>query len=395
MPWEERTVKMSREEFVKRVLSKEKSKSELCREYCISRPTGDKWIGRYQNGEKLSDRSRAPFRTANKTAEEKEKIILDFRQKYPAIGAVKIRRIIENTGITDLPCNSTVNAILKRNGCISPEASRAATPCQRFEKEQPNEMLQADFKGHFAMKNGQRCHPLTVIDDASRFNMCIDPLLTETFIDVKKSFTRIFSEYGLPFSILCDNGNPWGTSQSTGYTLFELWLMDLGILTLHGRIRHPQTQGKDERFNRTLNSELIRLTTIQDIPDAKRQFDEYREFYNNVRPHFALDLDVPAQHYTESKIKMPDKIEDWEYPQGYITRRIKGTGFLTYNGQGYFLSEAFGGKVIGIRESSISGHINLYYRQFKIGRIDVEQRVFSSKRIYLAEGDPRLLPPQN
>jgi transposase InsO family protein len=392
VPWKEKTVKMSREEFVKRVLSKDRSKSALCREYGISRPTGDKWIERYLNGEEISDRSRAPFHTANKTPEEKEKIVLGIRQRYPALGAVKIRKILKDNGVKDLPCNSTVNAILKRNGCISKEASEAATPYQRFEKEQPNEMLQADFKGHFAMKNGQRCHPLTIIDDASRFNMCIDPLLTETFAEVKQSFTRIFFEYGLPFSLLCDNGNPWGTSQSTGFTLFEIWLMDLGVLTLHGRIRHPQTQGKDERFNESLNRELIRQTTIQNIPDAKRQFDEYREFYNNIRPHFALDLDVPAQHYKKSEIKMPDKIEDWEYPQGYITRKINSAGFLAYNGQGYFLSEAFGGIVIGLRDSSIPEHINLYYRQFQIGRINVDERVFTSKKIYLIKGDPRLAP---
>jgi transposase InsO family protein len=394
VPWKEKTVAMSRDEFVRRVLSKEKSKSALCREYGISRPTGDKWIERYLSGEEMQDRSRAPFHTVNKTPEEKEKLILNIRKQYPAIGAVKLRKILLNEGETDLPCNSTVNAIFKRNGCISKEASEAATPYQRFEKEYPNEMLQLDFKGHFEMKNGQRCHPLAIIDDATRMNLCLDPLLSETFEEVKHSLLKMFYEYGLPFSVLCDNGNPWGTAQSTGYTQFEVFLMDLGILTLHGRIRHPQTQGKEERFNQSLKHELLKYTQIIDIADAIRKFHEYRCFYNNKRPHFALDLDVPAKRYEKSEKKMPDRIEEWEYPQGYEIRKIKSSGYLTYGGQGYFLSEALGGKFIGIRESSVSGCINLYYRQFRVGRINVDERVFVSKRIYLAEGDPRLALPK-
>lgn len=133
MPWKDKGITMIREEFVKRVLSHEASKSALCREYNISRPTGDKWIKRYLNNEPLSDRSKAPFKTANKTSADTEKLILDYRNKHPEIGATKIRRILENQGYENLPCNSTVNAILKRNGCISRSASEAATPYKRFQ----------------------------------------------------------------------------------------------------------------------------------------------------------------------------------------------------------------------------------------------------------------------
>lgn len=389
MPWKERTVKMSREEFVKRANSGEKSISALCREYGISRPTGYKWIARSKDGESMEDRSRAPFRTANKTPPETERLLLDYRYKHPAIGAVKTKRILENKGYSDLPSASTVNAIFKRNGCITKEASEAATPYCRYEKEQPNQMLQADFKGYFAMENGVRCHPLNIIDDYSRFNLCSDALTGERYTDVKPSMLRIFDEYGLPQSILCDNGVPWGSQQSAGYSLFEVWLMDLGILTIHGRVRHPQTQGKEESYNRSMKRELLKHTTIADIEDAQRKFDEYRRFYNEERPHFGIGLDTPAKRYVPSPRRMPERIEEWEYPAGYKLHRIKETGYVTYGGQGYYFSESFGGKTIAVRESHIQGCITLFYRQFKIGRISIDKRAVVMKKAYLVEGDPR------
>jgi transposase InsO family protein len=389
MPWKERTVKMNREDFVKQVTDGEKSLSEVCREFGISRPTGYKWLERYRNGEELSDRSRAPFHTANKTPQDMESMLLAYRKQHPAIGAVKVKRILENKGYTGLPCASTVNAIFKRNGCITPEASAAATPYKRYEKSYPNQMLQADFKGNFAMKNGARCHPLNIIDDYSRFNLCSDALSGETLASIKPSITRIFEEYGLPFSFLCDNGNPWGTQQSTGFTSFEVWLMDLGILTLHGRIRHPQTQGKDESYNRAMTKELLKHTEIADIKDAQKKFDEYRRFYNEERPHFGIGLDVPAKRYRPSERRMPRRITEWEYPSSMILRRVKETGFVTFGGQGYFFSEAFAGRMIGIRDSHIPGCISLFYRQFRIGRINVDDRAVVMRKAFLIDGDPR------
>ncbi len=377
-----------REEFVKRVLAGERTVSALCREYEISRPTGYKWLERYKSGQGLTDQNRRP-RTIYRVPEETERLIVDYRQEHPAIGAVKIRRILENKGHAGLPCVKTVNNILKRNGLITKAASEAATPYVRFEKAEPNEMWQADFKGHFAMANGQRCHPLNIIDDHSRYNLCCEPMLTETYMEIRPVIVRVFKEYGLPLVFLCDNGNPWGTPQSTGFTLLEVWLMELGILTIHGRPLHPQTQGKEESFNRSMTKELLRNTIILDEEDARRQFGRYRSFYNHERPHHALKLDTPAQHYRHSNREYTDKVPEWEYPEGCELRRIKSTGYLTWKGQGYFLSEAFGGKEIAIRKSHLPGCYNLFFRQFRIGRIDTEKRVFTFKRAYLIEGDPR------
>lgn len=389
MAWRERSVEQMREEFVKRVLSGEKTKSALCREYGISRVTGDKWLKRYMAGESLTDRSREPFTHPNRIPAATEAEIVNYRKSYPAFGAVKIRRFMENDGYTELPCVKTYNNIFSRNGLIEKEASLAATPHKRFEKAVPNEMLQGDFKGHFALNNGQRCHVLNVLDDHSRFCLCCEALENETFSAVKPAFERIFREYGLPFSFLCDNGNPWGTAQSVGYTQFEVWLMELGILTIHGRPKHPQTQGKQERFNRSFTRECLKGRELEDLAHAQKCFDEYRRFYNENRPHFALKLDVPSQHYEPSKRRMPTEIEAWEYGSEYELRKVKETGYFTYNGQGYFLSEAFGGKTIAVRESRLPGQITLVFRQFRIGRIDLESRAYTQRKIYLLDGDPR------
>ena len=293
MPWEERTVEMSREAFVNEVKSKEKSKSQLCREYGISRRTGDKWLKRYESGEELKDRSRAPFRVANKTAPEQEAKVLAVRTAHPAWGPRKIRQFMLNKGESEPPSKSAISNILKRNGCISEVASQASTPYKRFQKDSSNEMWQTDFKGHFAMKDGNRCHPLTVLDDYSRFSLCVDAKENEKYESVVDSFYRLFSENGLPDSLLCDNGNPWGNSQTTGYTRFEIWLMEYDVLPIHGRIKHPQTQGKEERFHKTMKAELLKIIEIENMSHAQKCFDDFRSCYNDERPHEALNMGVP------------------------------------------------------------------------------------------------------
>ncbi len=389
MPWKEKTVEEQRGEFVKKAAMHEKSFSALCREFGISRPTGYKWLRRQAAGEGLQDRSRAPGKRPGKTAAAMEAVILEHRRKEPALGAVKIRRMLENEGYESIPCASTINAVLKRNGCISLEASRAATPYQRFEKAAPNVMWQADFKGHFQLEDGSRCHPLSIIDDHSRFCLNADAKPDERGEGTKSSFIHAFQHFGLPEILLCDNGNPWGTSQSTGYTQFELWLMDLGILPVHIRPLHPQTQGKTERFNRSYKDERLRFYTPKNMEDAQRQRLEYREFYNQRRPHHALGLDVPAQHYEPSCRPYPDKIVPWEYAPGVRLAKVKATGYVTYQGQGYFLSEAFAGRLLALVPSHVDGFLNLIYRDFRIARIDLRERAFVSKRCYRLSDDPR------
>ena len=392
MAWHERTKEAMREEFVKKVLEHKDTKTALCREYGISRPTGDKWIQRYLENEPLCDQSRKPHITANRISDNMESLIVQYRLKYPVFGAAKLRRIMLNDGVTSVPCAKTINNVLNRHGLITREASQAATPYTRFNKSRSNEMWQADYKGHFRMENAQRCHPLNIIDDYSRFNLCCEAQSTETFQEIQPVMIRLFREYGMPETFLCDNGNPWGTSQSVGFTAFEVWMMELGILVLHGRPRHPQTQGKDESFNRSFTRECLKLQTFQNMNDAQQKFDAYRQLYNNIRPHHALEMAVPSSRYEKSQREYPKEIIPWEYGDGYTVVKVKDTGYFNFRGQGYFLSEGFRGKKIGIRASHIVGQFTLEFRQFKIARLDPEQRVITSRRAYLKEGDPRAVP---
>jgi len=381
MPWKGQTVEQRREEFVARVLAGAASKAALCREYGISRPTGDKWLARHSAGEGMGDRSRRPFRTPNRIDGAVEAAIVALRRERPAIGAKKLKKMLENQGIA-APAHSTVNAVLHRHGLITKEASAAAKPHIRFEMPVPNRLWQMDFKGHFAMNDAARCHPLTVVDDHSRFCVGLDAHANERFPGVRDSLKRTFEQYGLPDAVLCDNGNPWGTSQSTGYSQCEVWLMDLGILVKHGRIRHPQTQGKNERFNGSLLRECIKERVCDNLPDAQKIFDDYRHFYNHRRPHHALDLNTPAARYSPSNRALPSVIPEWDYGQNAFVRKVKSSGYLTFRGQGYFLSESLADRPVAVIEDAKDLFLVLY-RQFCIAKLSVDNRHLIAKSAFI------------
>ena len=382
MPWEEKTVNQSRSEFVIEAIEAEYSFSKLCEKYKITRKTGYKWLNRYKSGETLSNQSRKPFHSPNKTPDKTEKLILNERSLHPVWGARKLKKSLENKGFSELPSTSTISDILKRNNCISNEESQKHKPYIRFEKEKPNQLWQVDFKGDFAMLDNLRCYPLTVLDDHSRFNLAISAKLNQQGIGVFKTFTYLFNEYGIPDCILSDNGNPWGNSQCTGFTRFEIWLMQLDILPIHGRPRHPQTQGKEERFHRTMKAELLMQVPILNIKHAQEKFDIYRNEYNNERPHEALGLDVPAQHYKASTRKFSAKVESFEYSEPRNLRKIRGNGYITYRSKEHYLSEALIGEYVNLVPSSVPNQMKVQYRNFNIARIDLDKNKVIDKRIY-------------
>lgn len=389
MPWKVETVDETREEFVRKILGKEKSMAALCRVYGISRPTGYKWLKRYQAGEKMVDQSRKPFRTANRISTEAEDKIVAARKAEPAIGAMKTWKMLINDNWADPPSVSTINAVFRRNGLITKEASQKATPCQRFEKETPNEMWQADFKGDFLMRDGIRCYPLSIIDDCSRFCLCGDVRPNMQLPGTKESFECVFQTYGLPRILLCDNGSPWGNSQTTSITHFEVWLMELSVLPIHIRPKHPQTQGKVEKFNGSYKQERLKFYLPQNMVDAQYCREEYQVFYNIRRPHHALGLDVPANRYLPSSRLYPDRIERWQYEADCETRMVKSSGYISYGGQGFYLSEGLGDKQVALRPSEREGVMDIVFRQFRVGCLDLENHTIKSRRIYLLHDDPR------
>ena len=381
MPFGALTMSEQRSSLVEEIHRGEHSLSAVCRFYEVSRPTAYKWLKRSALGEDMCGRHKAPLHSPRKTSAAVEDVIVQARLQHPCWGGRKLKAFLERRGETGIPSPSTVTAILQRHGLVSKEASLAAMPYKRFEKKRPNDMWQADFKGHFQMGDGNRCHPLTVTDDMSRFNLCISAKQNERLPGVRDSFIALFREYGLPRAVLCDNGAPFGTGAHHGYTKFEVFLMDYGVFPVHGRPLHPQTQGKCERFHRTMKRELLQRVSIADIIHAQREFDAFRREYNEERPHCSLDYAVPAERYTISHRLMPERIAQWDYPDKWQVKKVSNKGYLHLKQKYLFLSEGFIGHNVAMAETADDGIFEIIYRNFRIAIFDMKGGKFILRKI--------------
>jgi transposase InsO family protein len=357
MPFVERDIMALREDFVQSALLEGANISALCRTYGISRKTGYKWLDRYGKavaGEAWSgDHSRRPQTSPGRTKPEIEAAALAVRAAHPAWGGRKIRHILlaqQQDKRHTVPTASTVTAILARHGQISEAASRAATPFVRFEHDEPNQLWQMDFKGHFALSCG-RCHPLTVLDDHSRFNLCLAACANEQTATVKSHLISTFRCYGLPDRIIMDNGPPWGNGAGLRWTPLTVWLLMLSVAVSHGRPYHPQTQGKDERFHRTLKAEVLSRSQFDTLDQCQTRFDAWRLLYNTIRPHQAIDMAVPASRYTPGLRPFPEDLRPPEYGQDDIIRRVVDPGYVSYRGNSLNVPKAFIGFKVALRSN--------------------------------------------
>lgn len=367
MPWENKTVEELRKEFVA-AAQISGNFSSLCREFGITRKTGYKWIERAKETDDLSDRSHARKNFTNRTDFETEQLILSVRTENPGWGAKTIRQVLYNQGYEDLPCVKTVNNILKRNGCISEIESSKRQHTQRFEKEHCNEMWQTDFKGDFALLDGTRCFPLDILDDHSRFAIKI--AAKPNTLGVTESFREAFYEYGLPRAVLSDNGWTFRGCQG-GYTQFEKWLMNHDVLPIHGRIKHPQTQGKIERFHRSMKTELLNHKDFLNLEDANRALQEWRNKYNNIRPHEALGMKCPADIYIPSDRTYYDDVDIYEYSGQYHIIKVNSWGYVRFDNYQIYLSETMRGERLEFRPNPLGDSFFACYRNFKIAEFSI------------------------
>ena len=366
MPWERKTVEEQRKAFAE-AAKETKNFSALCREFGITRKTGYKWVERYAESADLSDKSRKPFKVANRTPIETEEQIVALRGENPGWGAKKLKEVLERQGYA-VPCLKTVNNILKRYGCISAEESMKHQAFTRFEKEHCNEMWQTDFKGEFRMADNNYCYPLNIFDDHSRFAIKIEPALS-TANKVIPAFRSAFYEYGMPNSVLSDNGAQFAGFRQ-GYTQFEKWLMNHDILPIHGRIKHPQTQGKIERFHRTMQEELLKHTVMENIDDANNKFQLWREKYNNIRPHEALGMKCPAEVYIPSNRAYSDEVSPYEYGGQFHVIKVNSWGYARFDKWQVYLSETMINEHIEFRPNPHGDSFIACYRNFKIAEFD-------------------------
>jgi transposase InsO family protein len=380
MPFRERSILDEREEFCRLASAPEANVSELCRRFGVSRDRGYVWLGRYREAgrEGLVERSRRPRSSPSRSRPETEAKVLAVRAEHPAWGGRKIERVLKNTGEAKPPAASTITEILRRHGKLDGPFAGEARAFARFEQSEPNELWQMDFKGHFPLSSG-RCHPLTVLDDHSRYALALEACANEQTQTVQARLSRAFKRYGLPRRILCDNGSPWGTAGSCErHTLLSVWLMDLDVGVTHGRPFHPQTQGKDERFHRTLKLEVIKRTDLSDLDHAQRAFDAWRQIYNAHRPHQALDLDVPADRYAVSPRPLPNAIKPPEYASDACVRKVQKGGHISFKGRDISCSKAFVGKSIAFHATEIDGVFDLYFRRHHLSQVDLREMIVQS-----------------
>jgi transposase InsO family protein len=347
--------------------------SELCRRFGISRKTGYKWRQRYE--EKgvtgLADRSRRPQRSPRRSQPVIEEKVLKIRDEY-GWGARKIKTCLERDGEGPV-AKSTVHSILLRNDRVNHAPQNTVGPFRRFEKERPNQLWQMDFKGNFLLGNRERCHPLTVLDDHSRYSLCLKACPNERTATVQQQLTRIFRRYGLPERMLMDNGSPWGNDLLHRFTPLTVWLMHLGIAVSHGRPYHPQTQGKDERFHRSLKVEVLAQRVFADFERIQSRFDEWRHCYNHVRPHEALDMQVPASRYQPSPRSFPKHLPEIEYASTDKVRKVEEGGKFTFRRRRLRIGQAFAGYRIALRPSTTDGIYDVYFATHHIGQVDLNR----------------------
>lgn len=386
MPWKVSTSVLERTAFCQAVEQSEDSMTALCRQYGISRKTGYKWLQRYadEGVEGLSDRSRRPHAHPRQTESALEAAVVAVRLAHPVWGGRKIAHVLARQGGAHVPSPSTITTILRRHGLIDPEASAKHCPCQRFAMAQPNQLWQMDYKGYFVLADHTLCHPLTVLDDCSRFLLGLSACPDESQATVQAALTALFRTYGLPERMLADNGAPWGFGPALvvaegrqHHTHLSVWLLRLGVPLSHGRVCHPQTQGKDERLHRTLGEELLQhtaLSDLSDLPGCQTAFDRWRHEYNQERPHEALEMDVPAAYYRPSLRPFPESLPVLVYDADACVRRVDAAGRLSFRGQAWRIGKAFAGEWVALEPTACDGCFQVCYGAYPIGTLDLHNQ---------------------
>lgn len=362
MPWKRMEVREQRVEFVVRALRGTEPLSQLCREFGISRPTGYLWLARYREGgvAAIEERSRRPDCSPTQTAPELEARIVALREVYPDWGARKLAVLLARQGI-ELP-SRTVHRVLLRHGLVR-DADRHRPAVQRFEREQPNELWQMDFKGP---KNWPKsCTALSVIDDHSRYLVALEATARPEGALVRRHLERAFRECGLPEAMLMDHGTPWWNWQSfAGSTQLSLWLMRQGVRLCFAGIRHPQTQGKVERFHGSLE----RALTHRGVPaeDHQQWLDAFRREHNYIRPHEALGMQTPASRWQPSLRCYNPNPPAWEYPEGAWTLKVDLHGTIDIHDQSYPIAKSLIGErvhVVSAEERYLIYYCNTLIRE--------------------------------
>lgn len=361
MPWLETDVRDQRLQFVLAASQRGANRAALCREFGISRKTGYKWLARQAatgSVVALGDRSRRPRRMPRRTARRIVARVVVLRVQF-GWGGAKLSELLARDGIHVAP--RTVDRIIHRQGLTRPDVAPAAA-LTRFEHGAANDLWQMDAKGCYPLHPHGRCHPLSVLDDHSRYAVALVALPTLETAGVQHALTRCFQRYGVPRAMLMDHGAPWwGAANGYGLTALSVFLLRQDIRLHYGRVRHPQTQGKVERFHRTLGAQLRWWGVPQNLAGFHHALRRFRITYNETRPHAALGQATPASRFTPSPRAYRPRPPRWEYATGIAVQRVDHTGSLTWRGHRFFISQALAGEEVGCQR--LGQRIVVQYRR--------------------------------
>lgn len=372
MPWLDIRPMDQRISFVKSALvAPSGTFSGLCREYGIVRKTGYKWLRRFRDGGGLgglAEQSRRPRRSPGRINGTLVQRIVDLRAP-DGWGARKIAQLLWETGVR--VSVATVHRTLLRQQMVH-RLDRHEPALVRFERPTPNDLVQADFKGPMG-RAGERDEPLTMLDDHSRYALGVFALRDHTWSRVQGCFIEVFERYGLPRQLLLDHGTPWWNSQNGwGLSRLSVFLVELGIDLIFSRVAHPQTQGKIERFHRTLQRSMVRQGLPERWEQWQERYDGFVERYNQVRPHEALAMKRPAQYYRPSERRYSRPAPAWDYPQGLELCRLDSGGSVRVKGRRYFVCEALACQLVALE--AVGEQMLVRYRHMYVRELDLPKQ---------------------
>jgi|SRR5688572_731673 len=356
MPWRDSTVIDDKVKFVqaydKYVRSDERSMADLCAEYGIARKTGYKMIRRRDEGgwPALGERSRAPHSGPHWWGSEVVAHVLGIRLEFAHWGAETILSYLQrNDPEVSWPSASTIHGWLKHAELVErstrrrryPHPGKPAQPAL----ERANQQWSVDFKGHFRTRDRRYCYPLTVADSFSRYLIGCQGLTSTTFEQVWPVFERLFRQYGLPESILSDNGTPFSSNSVKRLSRLSVRWIRLGIVPVLTQPGKPQQNAQHERMHGHMKG-LVCSAPSANCREQQKQFDWFENHYNHVRPHASLDKKVPADLYTSSPRSWPARLPALEYPPHFQSRRVRSSGEIKWHGQWFFLSDSLVGEMV-------------------------------------------------
>ncbi len=384
MPWRTSTVEIARARFVMEADLSDLSHAELCRRHGVSRPTGYKWIERYRS-EGLSGLESRPHATRSCphiTPPATVERILQIRDKR-GWGARKIwKKLVDDPLIEPVPCIDTVHQVLVRFGRVEPKKPRRRRthpgPPLPIEPE-PNATWTADFKGEFRTSDGQLCYPLTIQDGHTRFLFEIRGMPRIEQAPTKRSFTRLFREFGLPRRIRTDNGPPFATKAIAGLSELSVWWISLGILPDRIEPGKPQQNGRHERMHRTLKKRTANPPRAT-LRAQQTRFNEFRRVYNTERPHEALDLETPASIYEPSPRPFIERPRSLTYPGHFERRIVSGDSTLRWKCRKVFVSSLLKYHTVGLEQ--IADQVwSVYFGPVHLGWLDeADYRIMDVKK---------------